>query len=41
MLGLTANMKRVFIYVDDDIVKKIITDIIRPRLEYSMESTLK
>ena len=34
MLGLIANMKRAFLYVDEDMVKKIITAIIRPSLEY-------
>lgn len=34
MLGLIANMKRAFVYVDEDMVKKIIKAIIRPSLEY-------
>ena len=35
MMNLIANMRRAFLFVDEDMVKKIITAIIRPNLEYA------
>ncbi len=33
--NLLRNIKRAFTYLDEEIVKKLITSIIRPRLEYA------
>ncbi len=33
--NLLRNIKRAFTYLDEEMVKKLITSIIRPRLEYA------
>ncbi len=35
MYNLLANMRVTFIYVDEDMIKKIITSFKRPTLEYA------